>query len=320
RPLPVWIKALPVLAVLAVAGGIGGWYYAEHQRALVAAHIHRELERGIAALNSEPGIVVYDVQRAESTPWTISCMQDELAKPIENVLQEQGVEPASFHIRRVPFVSYAATIVTKRVENAIHPPQTVHMEFDASNGTLRLSGTAPMDWILRSRQELLSLPGIKQLDTQHLEDPRAHRMDELVRAIESVSVYFPLGKDIPVPADQPKLLAVVENLVALETLGKDMGVSVSVTVYGHADSLGQEKRNYELSQERAKTLAAMLYARGSSIPLTTYGMGAQYADPSKNSREGDQASRRIELKVHLAQMPRASLELIGGKSPENGAR
>ena len=247
-------------------------------------------------------------------------MQDELARPIGDVLQEQGVDPASFHIRGVPFVSYAAPIVARRVENAIHPPPTVRMEFDARDGALRLSGTAPMDWILRSRQELLSLPGIKQLDTHQLEDPRAYRMYELVRAIESVSVSFPLGKDIPVPADQPKLLAVVEKLVELESLGKDMGVSVSVTVYGHADSLGQEKRNYELSQERAKTLAAMLYARGASIPLTIYGMGAQYADPSKNSREGDPAGRRIELKVHLAQMPRAGLELIGEKLPESGER
>jgi outer membrane protein OmpA-like peptidoglycan-associated protein len=108
--------------------------------------------------------------------------------------------------------------------------------------------------------------------------------------------------------------------VELEALGKEMGVSVSVIVYGHADSLGHEKRNYELSQERAKTLAAMLYARGASIPLTIYGMGAQYADPAKHSKEGDQSSRRIELKVHLAQMPRASLDLTGENPPEGRER
>jgi outer membrane protein OmpA-like peptidoglycan-associated protein len=95
-------------------------------------------------------------------------------------------------------------------------------------------------------------------------------------------------------------------------------VGVSVSVYGHADSLGQEKRNYELSQDRAKTLAAMLYARGASIPLTLYGMGAQYADASKNAQEGDQASRRIELKVHLAQMPRANLDFVGEQAPGSG--
>jgi outer membrane protein OmpA-like peptidoglycan-associated protein len=292
----------------------------EHQHARSAAHTRSELERGIVALNSEPGIVVYDVQKAESAPWTLFCMRDELARPIEHVLREQGVEPGNFHIRGIPFVSYAAPIVARRVEEAIRPPESVRVEFDAGGGILRLSGTAPMDWILQSRQALLSLPGIKQLDMKQLADPRAYRMHELVRAVESVSVGFPLGKDLPVPADQPKLLKIVENLVELDALGKDMGVSVSVTVYGHTDSLGQEKRNYELSQERAKTLAAMLYARGASIPLTTYGMGAQYAVPSKNSKEGDPSSRRIELKVHLAQRPGAGLELAGETFPASGER
>ena len=318
KPLPMWIKALPVLCILAVMGGIGAWFYREHQYVQAVTHIHRELERGIVALNNEPGIVVYDVLRTESPPWTIFCMRDELARPVDRVLEEQGVDPAGFQIRGIPFVSYAASIVTRRVENAIRLPETTRMEFDARDGILRLSGTAPMDWILQSRQALLALPGIKQLDINELEDPRAHRMYALVREVEALSVVFPVGKDLPVPADQPKLLKIVEDLVELEALGKDMGVSVSVTVYGHADSLGQEKRNYELSQERAKTLAAMLYARGARIPLTTYGMGAQHANPAKTSREGDQASRRIELKVHLAQMPGTGLELIGKNTPENG--
>jgi outer membrane protein OmpA-like peptidoglycan-associated protein len=173
-----------------------------------------------------------------------------------------------------------------------------------------------MDWILRSRRELLAVPGVKHIDMEDLEDPRMHRMRELVLAVESVSVEFPLGKDTPVPQDQPKLLRIVEDLVELEALGKDMGVSVSVTVYGHTDSLGQEKRNYELSQERAKTLAAMLYARGASIPLTIYGMGAQYAGSSASPREGHQASRRIELKVHLAQAPGASRDFAGEKAAD----
>jgi outer membrane protein OmpA-like peptidoglycan-associated protein len=203
------------------------------------------------------------------------------------------------------------------VENAIRPPESVRVEFDADGGALRLSGTASMDWILKSRRELLAVPGVKRLDMEGLEDPRMQRMHALIRAVESVSVEFPLGKDTPVPADQPKLLRIVENLVELEALGKDMGISVSVTVYGHADSLGQEKRNYELSQERGKTLAAMLYARGASIPLTIYGMGAQYAGSSASPLEGHQASRRIELKVHMAQMPGAGRDFAGEKAPEN---
>ncbi|MDR2695133.1 MAG: OmpA family protein [Deltaproteobacteria bacterium] len=318
KPLPLWVKALPVALVLALAGAAGLWRYEAHQHAQAVAHMHGELERGIVALNSEPGIVVYDVQRAQSPPWTVFCMRDEFARPVEHVLREQGLPVGNFLIRGVPFVSYEAPIVARRVQHAIRPPESVDVEFDVGDGTLRLSGTASIDWILQSRRELLSLPGVKQLDMKNLEDPRLQRMRELAQAVESVTVEFPLGKDVPVPADQPKLLGIVENLTELEALGKNAGVSVSVTIYGHTDSLGQEKRNYELSQERAKTLAAMLYARGASIPLTLYGMGAQYAGPSANPREGNQASRRIELKVHLAQMPGAGLDFAGETFPERG--
>jgi outer membrane protein OmpA-like peptidoglycan-associated protein len=194
------------------------------------------------------------------------------------------------------------------------------MEFDAEDGALRLSGEAPMDWILHSRRILLAMPGVRRIDMQALDDPHGQRMRELVRAVESVSVEFPLGGDRPVPADQPKLLRIAENLAELERLGKKTGVSVSVTVYGHTDNMGQDKRNYELSQERGKTLAAMLYARGARIPLTIYGMGAQHANPAKSSRTGDQSSRRIELKVHLSRMPQAGLDLAGEKAPPDGAR
>jgi OOP family OmpA-OmpF porin len=323
KTLPLWVRALPPALVLALLVAVGAWRYEAHRQEQetlrqeqLAAHLRGEMERGIAALNSEPGIVVYDVRQAASPPWTIFCMQDELAVPIEGVLREQGLDPENFHIRRAPFVSYDASIVARRVENAIHPPESVRMEFDADSGALRLSGAAPTDWIQQSRRKLLALPGVKSLDMKSLEDPRAHRLHELVQMVESLSVEFPLGKSVPVPAEQAKLLKIVENLVELEALGKSMGVSVSVTIYGHTDSLGQERRNYELSQERANALAAMLYARGASIPLTTYGMGAKFAESSRQDRAGDQASRRIELKVHLAWLPGTSPELAGEHLPE----
>ena len=40
------------------------------------------------------------------------------------------------------------------------------------------------------------------------------------------------------------------------------------------DTVGSDKRNYEISQARTRTIAAMLYARGSSIPIAMYGLRA----------------------------------------------
>jgi hypothetical protein len=52
----------------------------------------------------------------------------------------------------------------------------------------------------------------------------------------------------------------------------------------------------------------MLYGKGSSLPVNLYGMGAEYAKQGVQSPFGDQESRRIELRVHLARMARPTPE------------
>jgi outer membrane protein OmpA-like peptidoglycan-associated protein len=98
----------------------------------------------------------------------------------------------------------------------------------------------------------------------------------------------------------------VEDLAALEKLAGPMGLAVSLVIYGYTDLSGQAKHNYELSQARARTLAALLYERGSTIALSAFGLGpapAEEADQDLHTpdqkRAAAQASRRIELKVKL---------------------
>jgi outer membrane protein OmpA-like peptidoglycan-associated protein len=109
----------------------------------------------------------------------------------------------------------------------------------------------------------------------------------------------------------------MDTLVSVEKLAATMNVAVNLTIYGHADATGNDKRNYEISQERAKTIAAMLYARGSSIPIALYGMGSEQSGKGRDetvpdSREartrqeaarGDQSRRKVEFKVHIVQLP-----------------
>jgi outer membrane protein OmpA-like peptidoglycan-associated protein len=126
-----------------------------------------------------------------------------------------------------------------------------------------------------------------------------------VKEVENTSIEFPLGGDVPVPADQIRLQHIVGVLVTLEKTAREMGFDVTLTIYGHADSTGSEKRNYEISQARTRTVAALLYARGSSMPIAMYGMGSEYPKGEESLDEGgppreDQASRRIELRVRLA--------------------
>ena len=176
----------------------------------------------------------------------------------------------------IPYVSYEADMVTQRVKERITPPESVTMEFDR-DGTLYLRGQAPMAWILQARQEALALPGVEKIDMSGLTDPRVDELKRKIARVEATVVEFPLGKDVPVPEDAAKLAQAMDTLVEIEKLAGSMNVTVSLTIYGHADATGSEQRNYEISQARARTIAAMLYARGSSIPVAMYGLGAEHA-------------------------------------------
>ena len=318
KPLPLWVKALPILLLLALVSGFIYWRQnvrlAEEtalaqQRQEEQKHLEflYGMDRYVDTLRNEPGIIVLDVKEYSEVPWSVSLMRDELARDPAVVLRDAGAGPKDFELSSMPYISLEPVIVAKRVMQKIRPPESVAMNF-SSTGTLTLTGTAPVDWMMRVRQEALALPGVKKIDMTGLTDPRMDYLKQLVRDVETVTVEFPLGKDTPVDSDLPKLKKAVETLTELERLASDMGIGVQLTVYGHADTLGNDKRNYEISQARARTLAAMLYAKGSSMPISLYGMGAEYADKTVVSPKGDQASRKVELRVHLSKMASATPE------------
>lgn len=309
KALPLWIRALPVALILALAGGYGYWKYTQIRNEEHRLAIYESRESMVEELRNEPGVLVVNAEARADGTWQLFCLKDELARSPESLLKQLGAEPGDFSITIVPYVSYHPDIVAERVLEKINPPESVSVRFE--EGTLYFSGTAPMHWILQAHQETLALPGVTRVDMSELSDPRTERISALVKEVEDTVIQFPLGKDMPVPEDRAVLVKAIDALVDLEKLAREMGIVVSLTIYGHADSTGQDKLNFEISQARAKTIAAMLYTRGSSMPVSTYGMGADYASADGRGKP-DQSSRRIELRVHLAQAGAAPLEpLIG---------
>lgn len=309
RKLPLWAKVFPALIIISLVGWFGYNHYAQTERNAL-------LERGLALMSAEPGLMLTEITRHKSAPWAVTAFKDELAPSPDELLRGHGLDPANFTIRAVPFISYDMAIVSRRVRDDITLPAEVTMRLE-KNGSLFFEGRAAMSWILRARDSVRRIPGVREVDFSGVRDPMVEELAALVKFVESVSIEFPLGKDTPIPADTPKLKKAVDTLVEIEKIARHMGLVLSLTVYGHADTTGAEKRNYEISQERAKTVAAMLYARGSSIPIALYGMGSEYPkggsseDREDHKKKEDQSSRRIELRVHLAQAATADTQILG---------
>jgi OOP family OmpA-OmpF porin len=315
-PLPFWVKLIPVAIMLLLLAGAGYLWRDARQRSLD----ERYMEESFAQVGHAPGIILVEFRRGDAGHWEVIYQKDHFAEDPKALLDARGIDPETYTLRVIPYVSYETDMVTKRVKERIDPPENVSMEFDR-DGTLYLRGKASMGWILQARQEALALPGVEKVDTSGLTDPRVDELRRMIALVEGTVVEFPLGKDRPVPEDADKLAKAMDTLAAIEKLAGSMNVAVNLTVYGHADATGNDQRNYEISQARARTIAAMLYARGSSIPIAMYGLGSEYAskeganaESSQSAsqsgarrktleRSGDQASRKVELRVHLAQLP-----------------
>lgn len=316
RKSPLWAKAATIALLLLVIGGGAYWVYhsvhSEAQRKSEIMRLDGQKNAALDLLRGQPGLMVTSASEG-APPWQLVVMKDELAEAPEDILRGQGMDPDMFNIKTVPFISYDPAMVTKRAENSIAPLGTVHMEY-TDNGTLVFNGTAPMLWMVQTREKARALPGVKDVDMTGLHDPVIEDISAKIREIESLSIRFPLGQDQPVPEDRPKLEKAVDTLVDLEEQARKMGFTMALTIYGHADIVGNEKRNYEISLNRTRTVATMLYARGASIPISMYGMGSQYPKeggeaeakgPAGRPRD-DQESRRIELRVHMVRSATSS--------------
>ncbi|MDR3203833.1 MAG: OmpA family protein [Deltaproteobacteria bacterium] len=268
----------------------------------------QNFQEAIDLLNSEPGIVVAGSAFSPEGFWEVVLLRDALAKdPAEILKSKTNINQSQVKIINRPFVSLDEAIVNKRIRQAVKPLEGVDLKFNGATGQLVLSGSAPLGWILNAREKALSIPGVVSLDATRLVDPRTKAMEDLTKAINGVVILFPTGKDEPIAEDKPKLIRAVDNIAALERLASEMEMQVTLFIYGHADSVGQDRVNFELSEKRTKTVAAMLYGRGSSIPIVSYGLGSQFSTKGEGgeSRE-DASSRRIEFRVRLAQSPPVS--------------
>ncbi|MDR0621146.1 MAG: OmpA family protein, partial [Deltaproteobacteria bacterium] len=320
KKLPFLVRFLPFFAILLIIVAFFSSYYSNkdqqefyqnlqslNQRWVAIqesnkASYNRHFERALDLLRQEPGLVVTHVSQPKENFREVVVLRDILARdPVEILAEEGKVDPSSFEVISRPYVSLDEAIVDQRLKNSIEPLPTVTIDFNGQTGLLRLSGTAPLGWILNTRDKAANIPGVRELDASALNDPRTMEMEALISGINGVVVHFPINSDVPIPEDMPALVRAVDNIVALEKLATEMQMHVSLIIYGHADATGQDRRNFELSEQRTKTVAAMLYAKGSSIPISNYGLGSQFSARTESGPQEDQESRKIELRVRVTQ-------------------
>lgn len=105
-------------------------------------------------------------------------------------------------------------------------------------------------------------------------------------------------KNVLFDFDKAELLeASIEKLNQLYNY-LDKNLSLSIEIYGHTDNSGIEKRNKELSQQRAKAVSDYLISQGlSRSRIKSFGLGSSQPRQNNNTEKGRQENRRVEFKL-----------------------
>ena len=105
-------------------------------------------------------------------------------------------------------------------------------------------------------------------------------------------------KNVLFDFDKAELLAISE--VELNELYKHLEINpkLKVEIYGHTDNVGLDKRNKELSEQRAKAVVDYLIEKGLNVTrITFFGFGSTQPISTNETKEGQQLNRRVAFKL-----------------------
>jgi OOP family OmpA-OmpF porin len=366
KKLPFAIRFAPLAAALLLALFLGcRWWDADRTREAADRTAAIAVEMGIRRsdarrffrakadrvadrLGRVPGLSAGGMRELPGTGYEMTIFKDDVADDPGEILRGMGdVAPDSFRLQIAPYVSTDPEIISRKVDKFVTVPPGVSHSFDNDSGTLVFTGTASRGWTQDVQPQALSISGVNRVDVSGVRDPDNEAAQRLQGEINGTVIHFPMGGSQPVPEDAREFEETIRRLKDLELLTDKMGVAATLTLYGHADCVGSDIRNYEISLERTKTVAARLWMAGSRMTVVNYSFGSDtsrppedpYAPPDpapargRRSQEpvrpgcpatGDPESRKLEFRVRLGNekdapvlTPEASGH-DGGAAPDGG--
>ena len=278
------------LIPLLLLGALGWWI---GQRMIE----HRRIDRYIAALQEQPGIVVTAAERHDDGRWWVSGLRDPLAIDPQDLLAKAHLEKAGVVGRWEPYQALSTAMTLKRLEATLQPPPTVTLTQDA--GDIRATGSAPQHWVDLARTFIQTLPaGSPKVDLSALQDIQDPDYIRLRDAIQAQLIHFDFSVPRPAADQDAKLDAVAADMRELVQVARAQGFPVKVTIVGHADATGKDMSNLALSVGRAEVVRSMLRARGVDPAILTV-RGAGPLEPLRPGATEDELSmnRRVSFAV-----------------------
>jgi OOP family OmpA-OmpF porin len=251
----------------------------------------------VQRLESEPGIVLTQAERAGGR-WRFAGLRDPLAPEPAVLLASAGADTSKVSASWEPYLSLRPELVLARARRSLAPPATASV--DLVGDTLRLRGSAPLEWLAATSHTAPLPAGVAALDLRGVEPTVPPELASIERHIEGRRLLFDIGSAAVRPEERAEAAEVAAAFTRLQAGAARMAVRAGLELVGRTDLTGADSTNRALSRSRAEAVLAALVARGvarDAIHLTAAGTTDPLtaADPAERARINRSVSFVVSL-------------------------
>jgi outer membrane protein OmpA-like peptidoglycan-associated protein len=215
--------------------------------------------RAVASLASEPGIVLTGAER-EGGRWRFTGLRDPMAREPAALLAGAGTDTTAIEQRWEPYLSLRPQLVLARARRTLAPPATIAMALEGD--TLRLRGTAPLQWMAATAGTAGLPPGVAALDLSGVAPQLPPALAAQVSDIERQRVLFGIGSALLSRNARNTTDQVAGAFARLDGEALEIGARASLELVGRTDPTGSDSTNRALSRDRAEGVRALMVQRG----------------------------------------------------------
>jgi OOP family OmpA-OmpF porin len=261
--------------------------------------------RGVAALNKEPGLVVLNAKRSWRD-WEISGLRDPHARAPRTVLSAAGLSPGTLRENWEPYLSLDSAVVAARARQQWALPNTATLVLASDTATV--SGELPLRSLGLIQRGGLP-PGVTDVRVSSARIILPPHLDSIRAALMAARVLFAPGASASNAAERAHARALADRFRLLDDSVRAHAGDLGITVIGRTDPTGTDRTNQSLAQWRVDHVTAIFAAAGVR-PDAVGGEALATSRPLSAADSSLQAriNRSVSFDVFVSTRPRAPRE------------
>jgi OOP family OmpA-OmpF porin len=186
------------------------------------------------------------------------------------------------------------------IDAQLKPPPTVFLELDGR--TLYARGTAPHQWITKTRNTIKATQGDLDFNDDRLTDMDLKQLHRIKKEIEQQAIFFKAGRKELVAGQEDAVEKLVKQLKEFDSLALLFRKKYHIEIIGHTDQTGIAEKNLQISKERAEIIFSILVAKGlTASNFIPKGVGSTEPLPKEIHEKNGSSNRRVSLKAIVAE-------------------